>query len=88
MRIRLRVKSPNGDARPTIDIGHMTIVIGLSQVFRMQFSELRTHLPSLKGQIPRQKDNDHEVRLATMKLSEDASKRIWDNPDDAAYDQL
>jgi len=33
---------------------------------------------------------DEERRLvdAATKLSEDAFRRVWDNPDDAAYDRL
>lgn len=35
-----------------------------------------------------QKDDDHLLRFATMKLSEPAFAEIWDNDADAAYDTL
>ena len=31
---------------------------------------------------------DHRLAHAAMKLSEDAFQKVWDNPDDAAYDRL
>ena len=30
----------------------------------------------------------HSLTLAAAKLSEDAFRKVWDNPDDSAYDQL
>jgi hypothetical protein len=63
-----------------------------------------TQEPSLAGKIPRlppekvtevedfvdflaQRDDRRLVRAAS-KLSEKAFRKVWDNPDDAAYDHL
>jgi len=35
-----------------------------------------------------QKDSDRMLTLAAAKLAEPALLKIWDNPDDAEYDQL
>ncbi len=34
------------------------------------------------------REQDRELTLAAMKLSEGALHRVWDNPDDAIFDQL
>lgn len=34
------------------------------------------------------RDQDRRLTHATTKLSEDAFRKVWDNPEDAAYDQL
>ena len=34
------------------------------------------------------RDEDRLVTRAAMKLSEDAFRQVWDNPDDAEYDRL
>lgn len=31
---------------------------------------------------------DRQLAQATMRLSEASLERVWDNPDDAAYDEL
>ncbi len=31
---------------------------------------------------------DRRLTQAVMKLSEDAFRKVWDNPDDASYDRL
>jgi len=31
---------------------------------------------------------DYRLTQAASKLSEEAFRKVWDNPDDAAYDQL
>ena len=36
----------------------------------------------------RQRVLDQQLTQAAMKLSEPAFQQVWDNPDDAAYDQL
>lgn len=36
----------------------------------------------------RQRTNDRELVQASSKLSEDAFRKIWDNPEDAVYDRL
>jgi hypothetical protein len=36
----------------------------------------------------RHKDEDRGLRQAAQKLSESALQKVWDNPTDAAYDQL
>jgi len=36
----------------------------------------------------REKDEDQRLRCASMKLSEGALEKVWDNPADAAYDEL
>jgi hypothetical protein len=36
----------------------------------------------------RERDADRRLARATMRLSEDAFRRVWDNPDDADYDRL
>lgn len=36
----------------------------------------------------RQRDEDRRLTQAATKLSEDAFKRVWDNDEDAVYDQL
>jgi hypothetical protein len=36
----------------------------------------------------RQRHDDRQVVLAATQLSEPAFARIWDNPEDAAYDDL
>lgn len=36
----------------------------------------------------RQRVLDQQLTRAAMKLSEPAFQQVWDNPDDAAYDQL
>lgn len=35
-----------------------------------------------------QQNADHSLTVAAAKLSEPVLQRIWDNPDDAEYDQL
>ena len=35
-----------------------------------------------------QRDADHRLSQAATKLSKSAFVRVWDNPDDADYDQL
>jgi hypothetical protein len=34
------------------------------------------------------REEDRQLTMAVMKLSEDAFARVWDNPEDAIYDQL
>jgi len=34
------------------------------------------------------RDDDRQLSLAASKLSEDAFRRVWDNPEDAIYDEL
>jgi hypothetical protein len=34
------------------------------------------------------RDDDRRFSLAATKLSEDAFHRVWDNPEDAIYDEL
>ena len=34
------------------------------------------------------KDDDKKLRQAALKLSEASLAKVWDNADDAAYDQL
>ena len=36
----------------------------------------------------RQRDADQRLTQAAARLSEDAFREVWDNPDDADYDQL
>ena len=36
----------------------------------------------------RQRSNDRKLAHAVTKLSEDAFRKVWDNPDDAEYDRL
>ena len=36
----------------------------------------------------RQRDGDRRLTQAATKLSENAFREVWDNPDDADYDQL
>lgn len=36
----------------------------------------------------RQRRDDGPLSLAAMKLSEDAFRNVWDNPEDADYDRL
>jgi dsDNA-specific endonuclease/ATPase MutS2 len=36
----------------------------------------------------RQRTEDRELVRAAAKLSEDAFRKVWDNPEDAVYDQL
>jgi len=36
----------------------------------------------------RQRDSSHDLVLAATKLSEASFAKIWDNPEDAAYDNL
>jgi len=36
----------------------------------------------------RQRIDDRQLTQAAMKLSENSFKSVWDNPDDAAYDNL
>ncbi|HLE19707.1 MAG TPA: DUF2281 domain-containing protein [Vicinamibacteria bacterium] len=36
----------------------------------------------------RHKQEDLQLTTAAAKLSEDAFRRVWDNPNDADYDQL
>ncbi len=36
----------------------------------------------------RQRDEDRRLTQAATKLSEAAFQKVWDNPDDADYDQL
>jgi hypothetical protein len=38
--------------------------------------------------ILRQRGDDSELSIAALKVSEDAFRRVWDNPDDAEYDRL
>jgi hypothetical protein len=35
-----------------------------------------------------QQDKDHRLVQATAHLSEEAFRKVWDNPEDAIYDQL
>ena len=34
------------------------------------------------------RDDDRRLVMAATKLSEDAFQRVWDNPEDAIYDDL
>jgi hypothetical protein len=36
----------------------------------------------------RQRDEDRQLTQAAARLSEDALRKVWDNPDDAEYDGL
>jgi hypothetical protein len=36
----------------------------------------------------RQRGDDHRLARAVTRLSEDAFRNAWDNPDDADYDRL
>ena len=36
----------------------------------------------------RTREQDHGLRQAAAKLSQASFARVWDNPDDAAYDDL
>ena len=36
----------------------------------------------------RQRSDDGVLSLASMKLSEEAFRKVWDNPEDADYDRL
>ncbi len=36
----------------------------------------------------RQRDEDRRITQAAAQLSEDALRKVWDNPDDAEYDRL
>jgi len=36
----------------------------------------------------RQTSEDRQLRQAAAKLSEDAFRKVWDNPEDAEYDRL
>ena len=36
----------------------------------------------------RQRVEDRKLAWSTTKLSEDAFRKVWDNPDDADYDRL
>lgn len=36
----------------------------------------------------RHRDDDHLLSAAATKLSEKAFQKVWDNPDDAEYDNL
>ena len=36
----------------------------------------------------RQRDDDRRLTQAATKLSEDAFQKVWDNDEDAVYDQL
>ena len=35
-----------------------------------------------------QKDEDQQLRQAATRMSEPALREAWDNPEDAAYDEL
>lgn len=34
------------------------------------------------------RDDDRRLSLTATKLSQDAFQRVWDNPEDAVYDEL
>lgn len=36
----------------------------------------------------RQRDDDHHLTAAAAKLSKKSFQNVWDNPDDAEYDNL
>jgi hypothetical protein len=36
----------------------------------------------------RQRDEDRRLTRAAAQLSEDALRKVWDNPEDAEYDRL
>lgn len=36
----------------------------------------------------RERREQHQLRWAALRASEEAFARVWDNPDDAVYDQL
>jgi hypothetical protein len=36
----------------------------------------------------RMREEERRLTRATARLSEDAFRRVWDNPDDAEYDRL
>jgi len=38
--------------------------------------------------FPSRRDNDLRLVQAAARLSEDALRKVWDNPDDAEYDRL
>jgi hypothetical protein len=58
------------------------------------FEKIRTLPPERLAEVEDfvefllQKDEDRLLRQAAMKLSEETFAKVWDNPDDAAYDQL
>jgi hypothetical protein len=35
-----------------------------------------------------QRERDRDLLQATMKLSEEVLSKVWDNPEDAVYDEL
>jgi len=39
-------------------------------------------------EILQQQGDDSELSIAVTKLSEDAFRKVWDNPEDAEYDRL
>jgi hypothetical protein len=55
-----------------------------SQV-RREMSECNQDLAKIEAQLDRSNVN---LTLAASKISEPAFSKIWDNPEDAAYDQL
>jgi hypothetical protein len=58
------------------------------------FAKIRSLPPDKLAEVEdfvdflRQRAVDGQLVRATMKLSEDAFRRVWDNPDDADYDRL
>jgi hypothetical protein len=48
-----------------------------------KFAEVEDFVDFLRG-----RDADRRLARATMRLSEGSFRSVWDNPDDADYDQL
>jgi hypothetical protein len=60
-----------------------TLIQKIRQLPQGKVSEVETFIDFLS-----QRREDEKLTLGAMKLSEEVLREIWDNPDDAEYDNL
>ncbi len=64
-------------------IPEQRLIEKIRQLVPEQVVLVENFIDSLSGQ-----NEDYNLTLAATKLSEPALRKIWDNPEDAEYDQL
>lgn len=73
---------------------HKTNTAPISQHERNIISKIRSLPPERLLEVEdfidflRQAGEDRRLRRAAARLSEDAFRKVWDNPEDAEYDRL
>ena len=73
---------------------HKTSTARITEHEQVLISKIRTLPPERLMELEdfidflRQSGEDRRLRRAATKLSEDAFRSVWDNPEDAEYDRL